>query len=117
MRAQPIEQPTLFDNAPRYPAGPGFKAAGPSQEAAARFAGRAKIIRAKVLDLITAIPDLSADEIAGRLGLNVLAVRPRVSELHRAGEIVHGAARATNLSGMTAWTWRAAPQQGASHAT
>jgi predicted ArsR family transcriptional regulator len=93
-----------------YPDSPGFKSAGTSQEAAQAIAGHAKTLRARVLDAITSEPSgLSADAVADRLGESVLSVRPRVSELHRAGDIRRTEARARNASGMNATVWVASP--------
>jgi predicted ArsR family transcriptional regulator len=48
----------------------------------------------------------TADEIAKDLNLSILSVRPRVSELHRSGEIEQTGGRRKNESGMTATVWR-----------
>lgn len=81
-----------------YPDRPGFKTTGPSEEAADAIAPRALRIRDSVLEVI-----------AAPLGLSILTVRPRVSELHRMGEIRRASDRRCNASGMTASTWRVAP--------
>lgn len=72
-----------------YPDAPGFKALGPSEEAADKVAGRAAVLRAQVLaHFRTCYPQgRTADEVATELNLSVLSVRPRVSELHRNGFI------------------------------
>lgn len=93
-----------------YPDSPGFKSTGPSEEAADAIAPRAPRIRDAVLEIITAAPSpMTADEVAGALGMSILTVRPRVSELHRMGEIQRANDRRCNSSGMTASTWRPAP--------
>lgn len=93
-----------------YPANPGFKSAGTSQEAAQAIAGHAKTLRALVLSEIAATPaGLSADAVADRLGASILSVRPRVSELHRSGEIRKSDERAKNASGMAAAVWIVSP--------
>lgn len=98
----------MTDN--QYPDHPGHKAAGPSEEAANAIAPRAPRIRDAVLDVITAAPaPMTADEVAGALGMSILTIRPRVSELHRMGEIQRASDRRCNSSGMTASTWRPAP--------
>jgi hypothetical protein len=93
-----------------YPDAPGFKAAGPSEQAASAVANMAKTLRDRVLHTIAAAPQgLTADEVAGKLNKSVLSVRPRVSELYRQGEIRQTTVRGKNASGMTASVWTLAP--------
>jgi predicted ArsR family transcriptional regulator len=93
-----------------YPDAPGFKTAGPSQDAAKAISGKANRMRAAVLAKIAQCPaGATADEIAHDLGLSVLSVRPRVSELNRSGEIRQTGTRRKNDSGMTATVWQLAP--------
>jgi hypothetical protein len=93
-----------------YPDAPGFKASGPSEQAASAVANPSKTLRDQVLRTIAAAPQgLTADEVAGKLNKSVLSVRPRVSELHRQGEIRQASVRGTNASGMTASVWTLAP--------
>jgi predicted ArsR family transcriptional regulator len=93
-----------------YPDAPGFKTAGPSEDAAKAIASTANRMRALVLAKIAQKPaGATADEIAHELGLSVLSVRPRVSELNRAGEIRPTSSRRKNDSGMTATVWQLAP--------
>lgn len=96
-------------NAGRYPSDPGFKEqGGTSEEAAERIAPRATIIRAKVLGALLAHPmGLTADEIADYLGISMLSVRPRVSELAKEGRVEKTGERRTNVTGMSAAVWRA----------
>jgi len=90
-----------------YPDAPGFKVAGPSEQAAETISGKASKMRAAVLAQIAQYPGgVTADEIARDLNLSVLSVRPRVSELHRNGEIEQTGGRRKNESGMTATVWR-----------
>jgi predicted ArsR family transcriptional regulator len=96
-----------------YPATPGFKVAGPSEQAAKAITCKAARMRAAVLAQIAQYPGgVTADEIAKDLNLSVLSVRPRVSELNRNGEIEQTGARRKNESGMTATVWRIAPSGG-----
>ncbi len=92
-----------------YPETPGYKAPGPSRDAARQVARRAKRLLDRVQDFIEANypASFTADQIAGRLGKSILSVRPRVAELHRGGKIVNTGARGKNASGMTATAWRA----------
>ena len=93
-----------------YPDAPGFKTSGPSEEAAHAIAGFAPTLRDRVLAAIGEAPQgLTADVVACRLNKSVLSVRPRVSELHRLGEIRQSGARRKNVSGMTASIWVIAP--------
>ncbi|OSI68874.1 hypothetical protein [Bradyrhizobium canariense] len=93
-----------------YPDSPGYKSVGPSSDAARAIAGTAKTLRAKVLRTIAAAPaGLSADAVAELLKESILSVRPRVSELHRSGEIKKTDGRAKNASGLSATVWVASP--------
>jgi predicted ArsR family transcriptional regulator len=93
-----------------YPDAPGFKTAGPSEDAAKAISGKAARMRAMVLQKIAQCPaGATADEIAKDLNLSVLSIRPRVSELNRNGEIEQTGARRKNESGMTATVWRIRP--------
>jgi len=90
-----------------YPDAPGFKAHGPSEDAAKAVAGTANKMRAAVLAQMAQYPGgATADEIAKDLNLSVLSVRPRVSELKRTGKIKQTGARRKNESWMTASVWR-----------
>jgi len=94
----------------RYPDVAGFKAPGPSEQAANTISGTAKTLREQVLKTISEAPaGLSADAVADRLGKSVLSVRPRVSELRRLGEIRPTTQRAKNQSGMSATIWVQSP--------
>lgn len=97
----------------RYPDAPGWKATGPSEDAAARFAGPAVVLRARVLQAYKEHhpQGMTADEAAKALNLSVLSIRPRVSELRRAGSLVDTLARRRNESGMTATVWRYFPDR------
>ena len=90
-----------------YPDGPGFKSAGPSQEAAERVASKAKVLRDQVLQTYRdrAPAGFTADEIARDLNVSILSVRPRVSELHRNGYLKGTGQRRRNESGMSATVW------------
>ena len=79
-----------------------------AQRAAARTnVARTERLRALVLEVLAAAPSgRTADEIAARLDASVLAVRPRVSELFHAGQIVKTGERRTNESGLRAYVWK-----------
>lgn len=92
----------------RYPRQPGFKAPGPSEEAARRVAGDASRLRAAVLaELHQWAGGRTADEIAAGLRRSILSVRPRVSELHADGKIMPTDDRRRNESGHSATVWKA----------
>jgi hypothetical protein len=94
----------------QYPDQPGFKASGPSEQAATAISRSARTLRDQVLKTIADAPaGLSADAVADRLGRSVLSVRPRVSELRRLGEIRPTTQRVKNASGMGATVWVQSP--------
>jgi hypothetical protein len=105
---------TLQDRPPAnrsdYPDQPGFKVPGLSEQTAAAVAGMAKTLRNQVRSVIASAPaGLTADVVADKLHRSVLSVRPRVSELHRQGEIRQTGARGKNESGMSASVWVLSP--------
>lgn len=92
-----------------YPDFPGYKARGTSQEAAEAIAPKVSHLRAKVLRAyMAAHAGLTADEVAGALGLTVLTIRPRVSELRLARVLVDSGLRRANQSGKSATVWKIA---------
>lgn len=93
----------LFD----YPHGPGFKARDTSAAAAADLAGTALVLRARALAVVERSNGLTADEVAGRLGLSILSVRPRLTELSRLGKVRDSGDRRRNASGRRAIVWAA----------
>ena len=90
-----------------YPDSPGFREkGGTSEEAAAIVASSSTNLRTMALDKIRENP-ATADEVADALGMSVLAIRPRISELRKLGKIVRNGDRRPNASGILAWVWRA----------
>jgi predicted ArsR family transcriptional regulator len=83
----------------------GFKGGITSAEAAEKTAPIAENYRARVLSEITKTGGSTADEIAAALRASILTVRPRVSELHKAGRIRDTGARRANSSGHRAVVW------------
>ena len=73
---------------PVYPEVPGHRKTRTSKQAADRVASRTGQTRAAILSLIDAHGALTADECAELLGLRVLFVRPRMSELKKKGLVV-----------------------------
>lgn len=99
-------QPDFFADAPvaRYPATPGFKASGPSQEAAQAMKPRASTIRQGVLACL-AIEPMTPEQIAARLGVDILAVRPRLTELKLMGQAAKTQARGKSRGGLSSTVW------------
>jgi predicted Rossmann fold nucleotide-binding protein DprA/Smf involved in DNA uptake len=90
-----------------YPYMPGSKERGGTSEAAAQaIAPAASYLRGRVLASLREHP-ATADECASRLDLDILSVRPRLSELSRLGLIVKTGERRANRSGALANVWRA----------
>ena len=91
-----------------YPYHPGSKAPGASADAARRITGHARTLRLRVLGFLRdRYPaSYSADQIAENLGETILSIRPRVSELNKAGAIEAAEVRHKNNSGMSAHCWR-----------
>jgi hypothetical protein len=93
-----------------YPIEPGFKAVGPSQEAAEAITGLASTLRDLVRQTIARHPGgITADDVAFKLNRSILSVRPRVSELRRLGDIRQAEGRGKNQSGLSASRWVIAP--------
>ena len=92
-----------------YPDSPGFKARGTSSMAARRITPHAEALRDRVFAFLKANypAPFTADEVADRLGVSFLSVRPRLSELRRSELIEPTAERRVNKSGMMAHCWRA----------
>lgn len=88
-----------------YPYEPGFKDDDTSKEAAESFGkDTAATIRGKVITSLLKHGPQTADEVAKRLELSVLAVRPRFSELKNV-YIVDSGIRRLNISGKRAKVW------------
>lgn len=91
----------------RYPAQPGAKVDGPSRLAAEHIGPSVDTLRGLALrEIFKSQRGLTADETAERLGLSLLSIRPRVTELKRLGEIEDSGVRRKNTSGRYATVWR-----------
>lgn len=88
-----------------YPQSPGYKG-GETSLAAARSID-ADTLRAKVLIELHKAPG-TADEIAERLRIDKLSIRPRCSELKAQGKLTDSGIRRENASGKRAIVYRAA---------
>jgi DNA-binding NarL/FixJ family response regulator len=81
--------------------------AGPSNQAGDRIRPTTITLRDKVIAVLRRVPSgLTADEIAERCGVSILAIRPRVAELNKGGHIEDSGVRRFNSSGAKATVWR-----------
>lgn len=91
-------------NLSTYPHAPGFKRPGTSQDAA-ESVRNVEFIRGRAYARIKELPR-TADEVALSLGLSILSVRPRITELSKLGLIEDSGQRRKNASGRKAIVWR-----------
>ena len=94
---------------PKYPEGPGFKEHTTSKEAARRIAPTITKIKAEVIETlkVQGPSGLTPDQIAMRIDRSILAVRPRLTELHHAGLVERTGDVRRNSSGLFARVYRA----------
>lgn len=92
-----------------YPTTAGFKdhETETSRAAAEAITGAAVTLRARCLAAVTKRP-MTADEVAAELGVDRLAIRPRLSELKVLRRVEKTEGRRCNVSGKTAVVWRTA---------
>ncbi|MDE2098719.1 MAG: hypothetical protein KGL39_15805 [Patescibacteria group bacterium] len=91
-----------------YPDAPGAKGPETSAEAAAAQAETAEALRIRCLAHVR-LRDQTADECATALGVSILSVRPRFSELAARQQIFDSGVRRANASGHKAIVWTAKP--------
>lgn len=98
---------------PPYPIGPGAADTDTSIAAAEDIAPKAGDIRTRVHRCLKRhYPDgLTTDECASKLGLSILTIRPRFSELKNEGKIRDSNRRRINASGKKAIVWYSAPPE------
>ena len=91
-----------------YPKRPGANYRQTSVDAADAIADRAPTLRNATHVALEAVGSLglTADEVADVLGLSILSIRPRVTELSRLGKIEDSGERRKNKSGKSAIVWR-----------
>jgi len=86
-----------------YPHAAGWKEPTTSQDAAASVDTNA--LQQLVRECLRAHGAMTADECAQQLGLSILSIRPRFSELRALGVIVDTGDRHLNRSGKRAMVW------------
>ncbi|WP_294390347.1 hypothetical protein [uncultured Sphingomonas sp.] len=91
----------------RYPAAPGAQDRDTSRAAADAIAPKAQILRHMALDVLERSNGLTADQVAARLGMSILSIRPRITELSRMGKVRDTGERRRNASGKNAIVWAA----------
>ena len=84
----------------------GYQRTETSFGAAVRASVNARNVRDKVAAVLAERGPMTADEIAAVLGLSILTVRPRVTDLNKAGRIEDTGARRQTGSGNAAIVWR-----------
>ena len=93
-----------------YPHSPGWKEATTSLDAAEAIESHADTVRAHVLRILSERA-FTADAVAAIIGESILTVRPRVTELFKAGRIIRTGQRLRNQSGRYAHVYRAPPRE------
>lgn len=91
----------------RYPDRPGHKRRETSKAAADAIAPVAGNLRERVLAAVREKPG-TPEQIAARLNVPVMNVRPRLSELSRKSLVVDSGKRGKAMGGRQAIVWRAA---------
>ena len=95
-----------------YPNIPGDKGGTDTGRAAAiSMSERAVTLRSLIVKNMKRHGDHTTDEMAGRMGASVLAIRPRFSELRACGDIRDSGNRHENISGKDAIVWALVKKQ------
>lgn len=95
-----------------YPDAPGFKVRGfpepsTSQDAAIAMVEKAPRLRVMILSaMVSTTCDWTADEMAAFLGLSVLSIRPRFTELQELRRIERTGQRRPSSTGHDQWVYR-----------
>ena len=96
----------LFD----YPLQAGFKASSPDTSRESAKSTDAGTLRTAALQALK-FGSLTADEVAHKLGMSILSIRPRLSELRKLGAVKDTGIRRKNSSGKNAVVWSASSPQ------
>lgn len=90
-----------------YPHSPGFKESTTSREAALKMKRRQPKLCERVLAVLVGVGayGMTTDECAAEMGLSILAIRPRFTELKMLDKIERTDRRRKNESGMSAIVW------------
>ena len=91
-----------------YQDAPGFKRAETSFQASIFARDKARFLQPKILALLDT-ENLTADELAERLGETILNTRPRCSELRAKRQIMDSGERRQNAFGHWQIVWRRLP--------
>ena len=86
---------------------PGAQDRDTSWAAAEAMAPKAASLREMALTILERSNGLTADQVAARLGLSILSIRPRVTELSRLHKVRDTGERRANASGHKAIVWAA----------
>lgn len=78
----------------------------------ADMASTAPILRAKALGIVRASAGMTADEVAAALGVSILSIRPRMTELAQQKLVADCGIRRANASGRKAIVWVAVALSG-----
>jgi hypothetical protein len=109
-----MQQQDLFGlatEASKYPDVPGHKGRDTGIAAAEAIAPKMGRLQQQALRVIEQRPS-TPDEVATALGVSILSIRPRISELSNKGLIADSGARRENRSGKKAIVWRRVKKTG-----
>lgn len=98
----------MIDEKLKYPEAPGWKARDTSVAAAEHIRPTAANIQDQCLRAYKVSGPMTADECANILGMSVLTVRPRISQLSALNQLEDTGIRRKNDSGRNAIVWRVA---------
>ncbi|RNF34192.1 hypothetical protein [Paracoccus methylarcula] len=90
----------------------GWKGKPTSEEAAHHAALAAPRLRDAIIQVMKGVGQpMTADEVAKAMRLSVLSIRPRISELAKAGRLIDTGERGRNASGRSAMRWRVSERE------